>query len=305
MRSIYLAICFVVGCLAEDNIFLCRDSICSDCPTTINAGTGWPECSLYEAYDFSDSNFPVESDGTMDFYLEIPAPNSGCKFLVGHFPESTIEGCGEPVIVVENAQCALFQTRGKFSTQFCCGKTDCEIAEGDWGVQAHNTSITIPSPDSPQHSKAESTGQSLDGRSWKGRVDPGFAKRGCDFTQEGDYYESYGTTQQISQYITGPATITDRTTQTVSWTTTFSASISYGILSAGIDFETSKSMSKSWTYTFEVPAGQTGVIIWTPTMTCRHGYVTGCSTDETGDACFPKEAEDGTIEGNLALQIHS
>lgn len=127
--------------------------------------------------------------------------------------------------------------------------------------------------------------------------------RACSYT-ETSTTTAPGDTRVIQGPVTGEATITISSSQTVEWSQTVNAGISFEIFSAGASFETSESDTTSLTYAFPVPKGQTGFIVWTPFLTCTKGTLSGC-TDSEATACFPTKDSNGDLVGNYALQVRS
>lgn len=101
---------------------------------------------------------------------------------------------------------------------------------------------------------------------------------------------------------TGPATASVSSSQTVGYTTSFSAGIDAGVFSAGVDFSFETSITSEVSQDYPVPAGQTGVIVWTPTLRCADGTVSGCGSDGSGQVCSPEKNGNGVAVGTFALQ---
>jgi hypothetical protein len=135
------------------------------------------------------------------------------------------------------------------------------------------------------------------------RLDLGLNTRDCKYTETSTTTEP-GDTRVIQGPATGEATVTISSLQTVEWSETVSAGISFEIFTAGATFETSESHTSTLQYAFPVPAGQTGFIVWTPFRQCTKGTLTGCSSSE-GKACFPIKDGNGDLVGNYALQQRS
>lgn len=75
--------------------------------------------------------------------------------------------------------------------------------------------------------------------------------------------------------VRGPGTISDEYSVTVGFSTSTSAGLGIEEFSAGVSFEVSTETERSTTVNVEVPDGQTGALVWTATLQCQDGYLSG------------------------------
>ncbi|KAL9092157.1 MAG: hypothetical protein Q9165_004590 [Trypethelium subeluteriae] len=72
-----------------------------------------------------------------------------------------------------------------------------------------------------------------------------------------------------------------------SWTTSISAGLSFDVFSANMEFSMTQEVSTSKAYTFNVPAGQSGNVGWTATLTCSTGNIECKDGTYHGEVCTP------------------
>lgn len=84
--------------------------------------------------------------------------------------------------------------------------------------------------------------------------------------------------------VSGPGSVTVETARTQIWTNSMSLGIS-DILSLGVSTEFTESVTASKSYTFTIPAGQTGVVGFTATMSCSTGTGQCDGEDVEGEVC--------------------
>jgi hypothetical protein len=204
--------------------------------------------------------------------------------------------CGKPIGAFHHATCAALAIKKTFMVQFCCGSGDCTAAgaspagkirgidrrgaslgQGVYILDGNGTIIPPiqigkppelsqkrePSPSTPSLTKRGCTQNS-----WK--ADPG----------KDSYTRPADNTQLVSDNNaeggTGGSTIQITHTREQSWSTTFGATMGIeDVLSLGLSFEQSfsESVSDSKSYTFNVPAGQSGFVGFTATMRCSTGKI--------------------------------
>lgn len=141
---------------------------------------------------------------------------------------------------------------------------------------------------------------------------PPAAKR-CEGYKEGSYvadgdtyYKTFDT--QIVYGSVGPytqdTTVTITYDQTVSKTTTFSLSIGdpWGILTASTGLEFTEAEKKGFSHELPVPAGQQGLVGFTPYFICTSGSIETCdSVKNEGESCAPVLLENGSALGDYTL----
>ncbi|KAL9081316.1 MAG: hypothetical protein Q9157_000171 [Trypethelium eluteriae] len=77
-----------------------------------------------------------------------------------------------------------------------------------------------------------------------------------------------------------------------SWTTSISAGLSFDVFSANMEFSMTQEVSTSKAYTFNVPAGQSGNVGWTATLTCSTGNIECKDGTYHGEVCTPTQDDD-------------
>ena len=135
-------------------------------------------------------------------------------------------------------------------------------------------------------------------------------KRDCD-TYTPAQGAPYTNTDTVSTRLTGRicgdgsmTTITNE--QSVSRSTTFEASVSdpFGIISASIEFTTEMTATQSYDYTFTAPNGQCGQVVFTATLLCTSGTISGCDDgDQEGEACTANRVSDSQIDETYSFVI--
>ncbi|THW55283.1 hypothetical protein D6D25_03418 [Aureobasidium pullulans] len=309
---------------------MCTDGSCQDCPWfTTDSPTDYPACQVYDTKQFRGA-FPDAEGGGMEVYFDIQQPDPDCAMIIRSPAGTSMPECGQNVTTAYNAACAFATLSNTFMLQWCCGDGDCgaagagakfirsmDLKNGDVisvnkrgisGIQLMNNGTVVEPLEvgfPPEHFESDST-TSKDERAGGATIPPTKrAKRNCVFTQEGATYIIPGDTRIIEGPFTGPVEPEISTSQTVSWTTTFSAGVSSDIFSIGAECSTEESVTSSLSITYKVPAGQNGNIVWTPIMRCRDGVTTDCKNNEDngqGTICWPDLNEEGDARGSWAFQ---
>lgn len=98
------------------------------------------------------------------------------------------------------------------------------------------------------------------------------------------------------------AKITDAHEVTVTRSSTFSAGISWEILSAGVEFTVEESVTETRQYELSVPEGACGFFSFTAFMTCQAGTIGECEGgDLKGEVCTSKHLSDGQLDGSYSF----
>ncbi|KAB5525514.1 hypothetical protein GE09DRAFT_473270 [Coniochaeta sp. 2T2.1] len=132
------------------------------------------------------------------------------------------------------------------------------------------------------------------------RQDPGCFQHG-DKVSKLDTQQTKFISQVISCSTVNGCHVENSYEQSV--TNTVSVSVSAGVeglFSATMGYEYSQQQSYSTSYTFDVPAGQSGRVTWTPILECYVGKTSGCGSDiPDGDLemCGRRQLDDGSYDG--------
>ncbi|KAL3463521.1 hypothetical protein BJX64DRAFT_287269 [Aspergillus heterothallicus] len=250
------------------SLSVCKDATCGgDCPFTVDVLNS-PDCSIVYRDQFNDLGYSTVDAGGYALYINIPQPESGQQWIIG-----SGAGCGAIVGRYENSACVRQPITSSLSFSLC--HEDCAGA-GDKVIGGSALSANV--------------------------TKRATAKRDCDtFTQDGGTYEVIGESHSISDTLVGPGSFNVGKEVSTSTTTSFSASVGdpFGIISESVGFDFTKSDSESLSYTIELSEGQVGYVAWSPTMTCVSGTLSNCedASDEQGQVCTAKKADDGHVPG--------
>jgi hypothetical protein len=105
--------------------------------------------------------------------------------------------------------------------------------------------------------------------------------------------------------VTGPASYSESESVSVGFSTSVEAGLNLEIFSAGVSFETSTETSRSTSITIEVPEDVTGAVVWTATLQCQDGYLSGSGCSGEGWGCVPAVDGQGRFVGTTAFQIRA
>lgn len=198
--------------------------------------------------------------------------------------------------------------------QFCCGSADCNAAGVPWGRR--QDSIDLLSASGGLEGALLKTANGTVIQPLEVGPPPELLKRQDDcegfkdgsYIADGDAYLKTFDTQTVTASI-GPFTedteFEIQYDQSVSRSTEFDASIGdpFGIisLSVGVTFEDSE--TKGFTAKVPVPAGQQGVVGFTPVYLCTTGSLEDCDGVRTdpGESCTPYMGSNGIVQGDYRL----
>ncbi|KAI0020346.1 hypothetical protein F4780DRAFT_791994 [Xylariomycetidae sp. FL0641] len=314
----------------------CTDDQCGDCPVSItSAGTGYPNCVIYNTADvFANYGFNGSEGGGWQPYIDITEPdNEHCGVVIRSPAETTLEGCGYPILATNHDACAAGTLEETFMVQFCCGMDDCQNVGlpgkrssvlGNRGTGAGPLGLTLKGPDGtpiapakvgppPEKRRAEEAEkkrraeeeekkqQQQQKRGTKCDKDSWVADAGMEsYTRPSD-----NTTIVLASVSEGDNQITH--TRSQSYTTTLEAGLGIeDILSLGISFSITETIEDSSARTFHVDAGQSGSVGFTAYLRCSTGKAT-CGDDGElhGEVCTPYNLNGGDLAGKYALIINS
>lgn len=306
---------FVFADTASQQLTACKDGSCvNGCDYKFNVDLGYPECIVYSYYDFQGSGYPPSDNGGVDVFWDVPNPDEGCAYILRTPAYTDRPGCGINVLSVRNPSCNRVNIQQTFAVQYCCGTDDCNAAGAGLGKRdggasgmrmyyANGTAIaplaSYPAPvDAPV--KREPAALS--------RMGAPLTKRDCVFNPSNGPYTFPGDTQVVDPNIqNGPASVEISSSVSVGYTTTIEAGLSFEVFSAGFSFSIEETVTESLSYTYQVQDGQSGVVTWTPILTCYDGATTGCSAEDNqeGQFCYATRSSDGQPVGQYSLQVRS
>ncbi|KAH7400516.1 hypothetical protein DE146DRAFT_754990 [Phaeosphaeria sp. MPI-PUGE-AT-0046c] len=285
--------------------------------------------------------FAPELNGRRNLWFHISPPDElGCKLIVRSPADIASPKCGDPVKAPVRERCTDYATETTFNVQLCCGTQQCKDA-GVERIGARSaypgagvSSVVLRDVDGNlivPHSVGGAPGFTMDTfledqgfnasemiteRSssgvlvFKKRSVPEalVEKRACDIFEPNEkgvtYTSSASKSTKISRNLCWEtqAEFTEAHDVTVSRSTSFSAGISWEILSAGVEFSVEESVSESRQYTLKVPEGACGFFSFTAFMTCQAGKIRGCDNgDLEGEVCTPKRLADGQLDGSYSF----
>ncbi|KAK4040839.1 hypothetical protein C8A01DRAFT_35114 [Parachaetomium inaequale] len=324
---------------------MCKDNKCQDCPVGLtNAGTGYPNCVTYDSDTvFFNSDYPGSGGGGWRPYFDIPKLDPGCKLIVKSPANTDLPGCGYMIASFSQPACAVLNLEKSFMLQFCCGNGDCSAAGaskmrrsakfgGKYGLgepldieaasggmyslvlrDANGTEITptqVGAP--PVAARREPSKPNADHPTPLADRGPK-AKRSCDDGSwraddgKAEYTRPADNTQIVARGVAGPGSVEITSTRSQSFTTSMNIGFA-DILSLGVGFEMTESVSDSTAHSFTVLEGQSGDVGFTSYMLCTAGSGRCNDGQVRGEICTPKvvkQGDDEVLDGIYGLIIHS
>ena len=186
--------------------------------------------------------------------------------------------CGVVVGAYKNAGCVAAVLKETFLVQFCCGTGDCGAA----GVSKKmNRGMNYPRGASLSGAKLRDADGAIiepievgSPPNW-GNGRRALHRRDCSYEAQGDLFTKPGALEVVLTNVDGgvagsEVTITQE--RTVSRSTTIQAGVNvFDIVSASVSYTFEESLSDSKAKAFNIAAGQTGKLGFTPTLKCSHG----------------------------------
>lgn len=234
-------------------------------------------------------------------YFDIQTQDLGCATIIKSPASTDIAGCGAVIGAFKQPACALLNLESSFMVQSCCGE-DCSSAgapplrvgsvrsvsidgRGSLLLKDANGNLIEPAEVGPP---PQLTSSGITKRQTRKERFQHLQKRSCDenswkggqvLTRPADDVQIVHATSE-----TGPVQVGIETARTQSWTTSLSLGIS-DIISLGVSTEFTESVTSTNSMTYTIPAGQTGVVGFTATLSCSTG--TGqCDGEEVeGEVC--------------------
>lgn len=251
----------------------CKESGCSDCPLTVGPGNGWPTCVYYDTQQFADAGYPVEDNGQMTVFFDIPDLDAGCRYFVRTpVVQGTDTNCGGNVLIAQGATCAPVRVDNTFILSFCCGTGDCSAA----GVPFRSRGLSA----SGAGSGGSMVFKYANGTVMEPKTNPPPAvekklkKRDCDsFTVTNGPYTTGGQVYTISDIVscgqTESCSATLGTTVTESFGLSASVSVGdpLGIVSATVSVSYEQSIAREFSGTYNFGPGERGYVTFIPILT--------------------------------------
>ncbi|KAL9596549.1 MAG: hypothetical protein Q9219_005727 [cf. Caloplaca sp. 3 TL-2023] len=300
----------------------CKEGTCSDdndgCPAEITtAGDGFPTCKIYDTETVLNiGDFDAAEGGGSSVFLDVFQPDEDCAVLIKSPASTTEPGCGIVVGSFDNAVCTKVNLRKTFMIQQCCGVKNCEDASGppnmirglghrrDLGSRSveikDKTGRVIEPIEVGYPPRVRRSYTSTRGSRMVRRKDDEDCK---NYIPDGDIFTRPADAPQIVATGvdggTGGTQVTISKARSVSQSTTFSAGINFAIFSASTELTFEQSITDTNQKTWNVPAGQTGKVGFTPTLKCTRGKL-DCGEQPKGEACTGfREADE--IAGTYAV----
>jgi len=222
----------------------------------------------------------VNKSSGYSVFFEIATPNPTCATIIKSPADTSVQGCGITIGTFQNAACANFDIAETFMVQFCCGEGDCTAAgvPVPGGAKRDLTYQIGPAGGISAATFMYNNGTIIEpAQQGPMLLDSALTKRqsGCSYAAEGEPYTRPADNTQIvtpGGVVSGTITISE--TRTQEWTTSIDAGINIlEIVSAGVSFSISESVSDSTEYSFTAPAGQTGRVGFTANLRCTTGLL--------------------------------
>lgn len=314
----------------------CKDEFCPEesCPFYGNFNMEFPECNIYSTAGLDDLGYEGTGSGMYDIWLNVPALDPGCHWILRSPASTDMVGCGYVAGTWANGGCDNVQLDDTFMVQFCCGAEDCAKA----GVSVPTVKRTPGAKTSPAHRRtllAGGGGAGLELFYKNGTkmepVETGMPpeKRGLQTTPakkakkaftlkrqddeedplcsgwnpEGNgYTKPSPETQLVATGGSAGQEITISVSRTASWSTTIEVGASFGIedifgLSMSMSHTFEESIEETVQRTFQVPEGQQGDIGFTPYLYCEEGTGMCDGEDVSGEMCTPYKDGSGELAG--------
>lgn len=316
----------------QGDIAVCKNSACSDCQLSVYDGSGYPDCTIYNTQQFKDAGYPVQDNGQLELFFDVPVIDPGCQILVRTpvVPDQN-GGCGGNVLDAQGATCAPVLVDQTFTVLFCCGTEDCKnagaaakrsIDGGDQGLDGrtapmlfkHRNGTIIPPLGYAVNELGELVSSAVEAEHGDNDTDvPSLSstlnKRDCgSFTVTKEPYdyafpENYRISDTVSCATGEACQVQMSGTVEKSFSTSVSVSVSdpFGIITASTSLTWEKSMSRTFSTTHSFPPGTRGYLEFIPIMTCVEGYFNGdCNgAGQTTMACAPKKNGQGEMTGEI------
>ena len=253
-------------------------------------------------------------------YFDIAEPDSGCSTIIKSPADTDVVGCGTTIGAYKHATCSELSVKDTFMVQYCCGSGDCTAAGSGskrsiFGLQDRSTpgltglKFTAPNgsiiqpvqvgdpPSKPSKRAADLHKRSVDltkrDSCSKWTSDSGMS----DYTRPSDNETIVASGVDGGQ---GGSSVQITHERSQSWTTSISAGLSFEVFSATMDFSMTQEVSTSEAYTFNVPAGESGNVGWTATLTCSTGTIECNDGSHHGEVCSPT-SDDGEPAGTYRV----
>lgn len=217
-------------------------------------------------------------------YISVSQPDDNCQLILTTPAHVSEEHCGVPVAAYSHAACGSVTVDSTFMVQYCCGAEDCNnagVGLRSLGGKPKKIELTVDGKvvEPAQIGSPPPAIRQLESAKLRTLVKNDDDDDGiCDgdwVADEGkeDYTRESDDRQVVySNFNGGEVQITK--TREQSWTQETSASLGFAdVLSLGLSFSESyeKSVSDSTSYTYSTKPGQTGSIVFTPTLRCSTG----------------------------------
>ncbi|KAK8124270.1 uncharacterized protein PG998_000029 [Apiospora kogelbergensis] len=311
--------------------------------TLASLGTGYPECIIYNTDDvFGGQDFPPSELEDFRAYFDVPQQNTdeNCNVIIKSPAERGRTACGVVKYAFHRESCGKLDLAKTFMVQFCCGFCDCSAAgipnmpgcsakfgalggggsSGPLRLSRNGTLITpaYEGPaDSVDETAATSSTDTTTGQPGPARLAAREDKKGVcagDWTPGPEPHDdSYirpadGPTIVASEVDGGPegSEIQITRSRTQSWSTTMEMSLGIAdVLSLGLSFSSTfqESITDSTAYSFTVPKGEKGYVIFTAYLRCSVGSGTCNGEKVEGEVCTPYRAANGELAGETSLVI--
>ncbi|KAF2162491.1 hypothetical protein M409DRAFT_27114 [Zasmidium cellare ATCC 36951] len=299
---------------ADNNIYGCTESGCTDCPVSFGTGSGFPECIIYDTAQLRDQGYPVEDNGQSTIFFDVPPLDSGCQVIVRTPVVPTENDCGGNVLIAQGATCAPVRVDNTFITLFCCGTDDCAGAGAPPAKRSPNPAanafggsgamyMTMRDRDGNVIPPRNASSTSISERD----VVKPLKKRDCEsFTVTRQPYTVSGGNNIVSDTVTCSQTESCDATLGSSVTETWGVDVSvsvgdpFGIVSASVGVSWEQSIERSFSGTFTFGPGERGYVVFIPLLTCVEGAFDGdCEGNgQVVTACGPTSAG-GEMTGDL------
>ncbi|KAF2723499.1 hypothetical protein K431DRAFT_292537 [Polychaeton citri CBS 116435] len=321
------SIAFGIVAAQDDNggpFNLCTGDNCENCPVSLaSAGTGYPNCVVYNSQDVFPNHTPAFAGGVgggWGPYIDVLQPDPTCQIIVKSPANTEDEGCGKIIASFSQPTCALVNLKETFMVQFCCGNDDCKAAgasvkrsDGQGGayfLKDVNGTIIPPAQFGPMvTAKSEKAKKSTR----PALASSLLAKRGgactknswvADAGQE-SYTRPADGSQIVYDSVAAGQTVTITEERSVSFTQTLSASFGFeDIVDIGVSFSVSEEQSESKSLMFTAPAGQSGSVDFTPTLRCSTGTGTCDNGNLHGEVCSGFKDSTGKLAGEYTVVVH-
>lgn len=223
-------------------------------------------------------------DSGYSVFFDIAQPDPTCATIIKSPADTSVQGCGTTIGAFQNAACASLSVKDTFMVQFCCGTGDCTAAgvanakrDGTYQIRAASAGLfgaVLKFANGSVIAPAQQGELSANSAQKKA-----FRRADCVYTADSGM-EEYTRPADDTQIVTNSAvnggtqgnSVEISTARTQEWSTSISAGVDiFEIVSTSVSFEFSESITDTTTYTFNVPAGQTGQVGFTANLRCTTG----------------------------------